>query len=56
MTTGLRFEDKLNEATNFISWKKSIVLLLQECDLQDIVENTQTNHVTMPTNATLLVA
>jgi hypothetical protein len=43
MATGLRVEDRLDGAANFSSWKERIVLLLQECELWDIVENTQTN-------------
>jgi hypothetical protein len=56
MVTGLRVEDGLDGAANFISWKERIVLLLQECEVWDIMENTQTNHVTVPTDATLLFA
>jgi hypothetical protein len=52
----LRVEDILDGATIFISWKEKIVLLLQECELWDIMENSQTNLVTVPTNDTLLVA
>jgi hypothetical protein len=37
MATGLRVEDRLDGATNFISWKERIVFLLQECELWDIV-------------------
>jgi hypothetical protein len=56
MATGLRVEDRLDGAAYFSSWKERIVLLLQECELWDIVENSQTNLVTVPTNATLLAA
>ena len=56
MAIGLRVEDRLDEHTNFSSWKERIVLLLQECELWDIVENSQTNPVTVPTDATLLAA
>jgi hypothetical protein len=56
MATGLRVEDRLDGAANFSSWKERIVLLLQECELWDIVENSQTNPVTVPTDATLLAA
>jgi hypothetical protein len=56
MATGLRVEDKLDGVVNFSSWKERIVLLLQECELWDIVENLQTNLVTMPTDATLFAA
>jgi hypothetical protein len=54
MAIGLRVDERLDGATNLSSWKERIVLLLQECELWDIVENTQTNHVTVPTDATLL--
>jgi hypothetical protein len=56
MATGLRVEDRLDGAANFSSWKERIVLLLQECELWDIVENSQTNPVMVPTDATLLEA
>jgi hypothetical protein len=56
MATGLRVEDRLDGAANFNPWKERIVLLLQECELWDIVNNTQTNLVTVPTDATLLAA
>jgi hypothetical protein len=56
MATGLRVEDRLDGAANFSPWKERIVLLLQECELWDIVNNTQTNPVTVPTDATLLAA
>jgi hypothetical protein len=54
MTTGLRVEDRLYGAANFTSWNERIVLLLHEYELWNIVENSQMNHVTMSTDATLL--
>jgi hypothetical protein len=51
--TCLRVEDRLDGAANFSSWKETIVFLLQECELWDIVENSQANLVTVPTDATL---
>jgi hypothetical protein len=56
MATGLKVEDKLDGAVNFSPWKERITLILQENKLWDIVENTQTSHVTVPTDATLLAA
>jgi hypothetical protein len=52
MATGLRFEDRLEGASNFNPWKERIALLLEESELWDIVEKTQT----IPTDAVLLVA
>jgi hypothetical protein len=49
MATGLRFEDMLDEATNFSPWKERIVLL-EKNEILDIVENTQV----VPTDTTLL--
>jgi hypothetical protein len=54
MATGLRVEDRLDGATNFGAWKERMILLLQENELWDIVENTTTHPVVVPTNATLL--
>jgi hypothetical protein len=56
MAIGLRVEDRLDGAANFSSLKERIVLLLQKCDLRDIVKNTQTNPVMVPADATLLAA
>jgi hypothetical protein len=56
MAIGLRVEGTLDGATSFISWNERTVFLLQECELWDIVENSQTNHVTVPTVVTLLAA
>jgi hypothetical protein len=52
MATGLRFEDQLEGASNFSPWKERIALLLEENEIWDIVEKTQT----LPTDATLLAA
>jgi hypothetical protein len=56
MTTGLRVEDRLDGATNFCAWKERMILLLQENELWDIVENTTTHPVLVPTDAPLLAA
>jgi hypothetical protein len=56
MATGLRVEDRLDGATNFGAWKERMILLLQENELWDIVENTTTHLVVVPTDATLLAA
>lgn len=47
-----RFEEKLDGASNFLSWKVKITLLLKENDLWDIIKNV----VTPPTNPQQLVA
>ena len=54
MAIGLRVDDRLNGAVNFGAWKEKMTLLLQESELWDIVENSTTNPVNVPTNATLL--
>jgi hypothetical protein len=56
MATGLRVEDRLDGAMNFGAWKDRMIFLLQENELWDIVENTTTHPVVVPTDATLLVA
>jgi hypothetical protein len=56
MASSLRFEDRLDGAANFSPWKERIVLLLEEAELWDIVNNTQSNPVIVPTDATLLAA
>jgi hypothetical protein len=56
MATGLRVEDRLDGAVNFSPWKERITLILQENELWDIVENTQTSSMTVPADATLLAA
>ena len=56
MATSLRVEDRLDGATNFGSWKERMIFLLQENELWDIVENTTTHPVVVPTDVTLLAA
>jgi hypothetical protein len=51
---GLRVEDRLDGVVNFGAWKERMILLLQESELWDIVENSTTNPVNVPTDATLL--
>ena len=34
---GMKVEDRLDEATNFISWKPRIILILEENDLLKFV-------------------
>lgn len=46
MVTTLRFEDRLEGALNFMSWKASVLNLLEENDLDDYV----TRDVTELTN------
>jgi hypothetical protein len=53
MATGLRVEDRLDGAVNFGAWKERMILILRENDLWDIVENSTTNPVNIPTDATL---
>jgi hypothetical protein len=52
VATCLRFEDMLDGALNFLSWKVRVTLLLEEDDLWDIIKNV----VTLPTNLQQLVA
>ena len=42
VATYLRFEDRLDSASNFLSWKVRVTLLLEEDDLWDIVKNVAT--------------
>jgi hypothetical protein len=56
MAIGLRVKDRLDGDINFSPWKERITLILQENELWDILENTQTSLVTVPTDATLLAA
>jgi hypothetical protein len=56
MATGPRVEDRLDGAANFGAWKERMILLLQENKLWDIVENTTTHPIVVPTDATLLAA
>ena len=52
MATDLRIEDRLDGALNFSPWKARIVLTLQNSELWEIVNNTITNPMTIPTDAT----
>jgi hypothetical protein len=45
---GLRFEDRLHEVYNFLSWKSRVTLLMKEHDFWEIVEKV----VHVPTNET----
>ena len=49
-SSGLRVEDRLDGGGNWTPWKARIVLLLEECELWQIVEQT----VTVLTDTTLL--
>ena len=53
---GLRTEDRLDGAANFVSWKAHILLMLKESLWEEVIRNTTTNPVTIPssTDATLL--
>ena len=56
---GLRTEDRLDGAVNFVSWKARIFLVLKENELwEEVVRNTTTNTITITpsTNAALLAA
>ena len=58
-SVGLRTEDRLDGAANFVSWKARILLVLRENELwEEVVRNTTANPVTIPpsTDAVLLVA
>jgi hypothetical protein len=50
--TWLRFEDRLDGASNFLSWKVRVTLLLEENDLWDIIKKV----ATLPTDPHELVA
>ena len=56
MATSLNIEDRLDGAINFSPWKARIMLILQDSELWDIVNNTTTNLVTVPANATAKAA
>ena len=43
---GLRVEDRLDGGGNWFPWRARIVLLLEECELWEIVESV----VTLPTD------
>ena len=58
-STGLRMEDRLDGARNFIPWKATIMLILEENELWDeVVHNTTANPIVVPpsTNAATLTA
>jgi hypothetical protein len=46
-STNLRFEDILDGALNFLSWKVRVMLLLEENDLWDIFEDVVTTLTNM---------
>ena len=50
VTSGLRVEDRLDGGGNWTPWRARIVLLLEECELWEIVEKT----VSVPTDLVLL--
>lgn len=52
MSTVLRFEDRLDGASNFSPWKEMMALILEVNDLWEFASTT----VTPPTDATLLAA
>jgi hypothetical protein len=39
MSTSMRVEDRLDGEDNFISWKKKVLLILEENELLDHVKN-----------------
>jgi hypothetical protein len=51
-TTPLRFEDRLDGASNFLSWKERVTLTLKEYDLWELVDKVFTSL----TNTTTLEA
>ena len=47
-STGLRMEDRLDGAGNFVPWKSRILLVLEENDLwEEAVRNTITNPISI---------
>ena len=52
MAIGLRIEDKIDEARNFVPWKDRILLVLKENELWDEVVNNTTAHPILISNAT----
>ena len=51
MATGIRLEDRLDGAGNFVPWKARLVLILEENELWDeVVHNTTTNPIVVPTS------
>ena len=51
MASSLRVEDWFDGASNFSAWKARVVLFLKESDLWDILESTNENPITIPTNS-----
>ena len=51
-TINLRFEDRLDDESIFLSWKARVILFFKEQDFLEIVEQV----VPKPTDATLLLA
>jgi hypothetical protein len=51
-TTPLRVEDRLDGASNFLSWKERVTLAFKEYDLWELVDKV----VTPPTDPTTLEA
>jgi hypothetical protein len=41
----LRFENRLDGASNFISWKVRVTLLLEENDLWDFIKDIVTSPI-----------
>ena len=59
MATGLRLEDRLDGARNFVPWKARLVLILEENELwNEVVHNTTTIPIGVPssTDAAALTA
>ena len=52
-SVGLRSEDRLDGAGNFVSWKAKIVLLLRENELWDEAVNNTTTHPVVIPSATI---
>ena len=49
MDTGLRLEDRINGAGNFVPWKARIVLILEENEMWDeVVHSMQANPIQVP--------
>ena len=46
----------MDGASKFNAWKARVVLFLKESELWGIVESTDTNPITIPTDATAKVA
>jgi hypothetical protein len=48
-TTLLRVEDRLNGASNLLSWKERVILALKEYDLWELVEKEVTPQIDLTT-------